>query len=268
MKVVLSPKCVEYATPGHPEAPARIESIFQALKDDYQFVLPEPASREDILRAHTKTHFERVMEGSFMDADTPPINPEFPLLSAGAAIDAMSLKGFAITRPPGHHAGRDFLGGFCYFNNVAIAVKKAGVRTAILDLDVHHGNGTQDIFLGEKDVLFASLHQSPHYPGTGLKSESNCLNYPLPAGTDEKAYMKTLQKAIAEITRFKPELLAVSMGFDTYKGDTLSGIMLREGSYALIGKSIKELSIPTFVALEGGYSSNLGELVRNFLDAF
>jgi len=267
MQVVFSPVCLEYSFTGHPESPERIRRIRDALKAaGFGFVAAGAATEEDVLLAHEREHLERVRSGSYSDPDTPPLGMRFPLAAAGAAIKAAQVLGFALTRPPGHHAGRSFLGGFCYFNNIAIAVRKLGKRTAILDLDVHHGNGTQDIFLGDDKVLYVSLHQVPHYPGTGLRSEGNCRNFPLPPGTEESAYLKTLEKALSTVALFKPEILAVSMGFDTYAGDPLGGQRITEKGFGTIGRMVKALNMPTFVVLEGGYSGKTGELCLSFLE--
>jgi len=269
MKAVFSPACLGYSFPGHPESPERVRRIRDALKAaGYGFVAAGPASEKDVLLAHAREHLGRVRSGSYSDPDTPPLGIRFPLAAAGVAIKAAQVLGFALTRPPGHHAGRDFLGGFCYFNNIAIAVRKLGRRTAILDLDVHHGNGTQDIFLGDDKVLYVSLHQVPHYPGTGLRSEGNCLNFPLPPGTAESAYLKALGKALGSVAHFKPEVLAVSMGFDTYAGDPLGGMRITAGGYGTIGAMVGGLGLPTFAVLEGGYSEKTGELCLGFLEGF
>ncbi|MFN3966935.1 MAG: histone deacetylase, partial [Endomicrobiia bacterium] len=171
------------------------------------------------------------------------------------------------------HATKNQLGGFCYFNNIAIAVKYLLANSsvdsvAILDIDCHHGNGTQDIFLGEDKILFVSLHQVPLYPGTGLTSEKNCLNFPLPPGTEEKIYLNTLEKALKEIENFKPNLIAVSAGFDTYKKDPITNMNLEKISYKKIAELISGLKIPRFAVLEGGYSSDLPECIYNFILGF
>ncbi len=268
MRVVFHPDCLKYVHPGHPERPERVEGIRNILRErGLSFEEPAPATKEDILLVHTEAHYERVMRGAYFDFDTPPLEPRFPLLSAGAALRAAETLGFALTRPPGHHAGRDFLGGFCYFNNIAIAVKKLSARTAILDLDLHHGNGTQDIFMGSPDTLFISLHQSPLYPGTGLTSEGNCLNFPLPPGTDEGKYLETLDEALDEVRGFAPEVLAISLGLDTYFRDPLGGIKLKEESYQKMGERAAGLGLSTFIVLEGGYSE-VGPGCYNFLKAF
>ncbi|MBI4163585.1 MAG: histone deacetylase [Candidatus Aenigmarchaeota archaeon] len=260
MKIVFDSTCLEYSK-GHVEGPYRSESAFEQLKESgLHFIKPKPAAEKDVLLVHTKDHFERVKFGKYWEEETPVIDIKYPLLSAGAAINAAEIGGFSICRPPGHHAGRHFLGGFCYFNSIAIAVAKTGKKTAILDIDIHHGNGTQDIFLGSKDVLYLSIHESPQYPGTGLVSEKNCFNFPLPSGTKEDTYLKYLQKCIQEISKFKPEMLAVSIGFDTYCQDSIGNFLLKEESYKKIGEAISKLNTPKFFALEGGYSEEVGKL--------
>jgi acetoin utilization deacetylase AcuC-like enzyme len=141
-------------------------------------------------------------------------------------------------------------------------VKKA----AIIDIDCHHGNGTQDIFLGDERVLYISLHQSPLYPGTGLKSIKNCLNFPLPAGTDEEEYLNIFKKAIEEAKNFQPELIAVSAGFDTYKNDPLTNFNLEKKTFDKISSLISSLKKPAFSVLEGGYRVlELAECVEQYL---
>lgn len=277
MKIIYSPKCLEYQELGHPESPERVRGVFEYLKDKYPVLAPEPCSDEDILRVHTKEHLEAVKSNNFFDPDTPnlPGMFEYAKLSAGAAILAAktSLTGepsFSLMRPPGHHAGKNFLGGFCYFNNLAIAVKfaqqelKVG-KVAILDIDCHHGNGTQDIVLGDQNVLYVSLHRHPFYPGTGQVTEKNCINFPLRADTFELVYLKTLQQGLAKIAEFKPQLLAVSAGFDTYEGDPIASLGLGVKSYGKIASLIGDLSAPTFIILEGGYSQEMPSCVHEFL---
>jgi len=275
MKIVFSKKCLEYSQAGHPESPERVRASYAYLKDKFEFVHPDEINEADILLVHSQSLLDSVKTGSFYDADSPSYSDIFfyAKLSAGAAMKAseIALKGdlsLSLMRPPGHHVGRDFLGGFCYFNNVAIAVAKALQqvgKVAIIDFDCHHGNGTQDIFLGKPNVLYVSLHQSPLYPGTGLTSEENCLNYPVPAGTDELGYMATFSKAIDEVKKFDPDHLAVSAGFDTYKSDPLTGLRLEISTYEKIGTAIHELGKPVFAVLEGGYSEDLPECIRQFL---
>ncbi len=280
MKIIYSPKCLEYGEPGHPESPVRVSETYDFIKDKFDFVKPSPCDKEDILRVHPQELMESVKNGDFFDPDTPRLPGIFDhaKLAAGAAILAgkTAIKGesaFSLMRPPGHHAEKNKLGGFCYFNNIAITVryaqKKLNVKNVlILDIDCHHGNGTQDIFLGDQSILFISLHQSPFYPGTGLSTEDNCHNYPLPAGTGEKEYLEVLQDAIDKTNSFKPDLIGVSAGFDTYKGDPLTNMQLEKESYSKIGDMISKLKSPTFIVLEGGYSEDMPACINNFLEGF
>ena len=269
MRVVFSKRCLDYSVPGHPESPDRVGRIWESLlANGFRFIEAEPATERDLLLVHTPEHVNKLKRMDYESIETPPIKMKYILLSAGAVMKAAENLAFALTRPPGHHAGRDFFEGFCYVNNLAIAVRKLGKRTAILDIDVHHGQGTQDIFLGDPKVAYVSLHQSPLYPMTGLKSEQGCHNFPLFPGTDERTYFKTLGKALDVIRGFEPELLAVSMGFDTYKGDPLASQQISESGYAKLGKTVSGLNLPTFIALEGGYSDQIGKLCLNFLKEF
>jgi len=280
MKIIFSPKCTEYDEPGHPESPARVSETHDFLKDKFDFIEPKPCDEEDILRVHSQELVESVKSGDFFDPDTPQLPDiyNYAKLAAGAAMLAAktAIKGefvFSLMRPPGHHAGQDKLGGFCYFNNIAIAIRyvqeKLDIKNVlILDIDCHHGNGTQDIFLGDQSALFISLHQSPFYPGTGQSTQYNCHNYPLPAGTGETEYIQTLRLAIDNIGNFQPDLIGVSAGFDTYKGDPLTNMELEKKSYRKISKMISQLKAPTFIVLEGGYSDDMPICVNNFLEGF
>ncbi len=277
MKILFSPKCLEYSQPGHPESPNRVSASYNYLKDKegFEFIEPAPCEEKDILLAHTQSLLSEVKSGRFFDYDTPSFPNIFEIasLSAGAAIEAMKLalsgeNAFSLMRPPGHHATRNSLGGFCYFNNIAIASLTAleQVKTvAIVDFDCHHGNGTEDIVLGRKDILYLSLHQSPLYPGTGLHSRENCINYPLPADTTPDEYLSAFEKGLKEIKSFNPDLLAVSAGFDTYKHDPITGILLEKETYREIGKMLSALEKPVFAILEGGYSRDLPECIYQFL---
>jgi acetoin utilization deacetylase AcuC-like enzyme len=276
MKVIFSKKCLEYRAIGHPESPRRVYNTFKFLKKKgIEFVEPKVCDEKDLLLVHEKEFIERVKNGNFYDFDTPnlPGMYDYAKLAAGSAIQAMELalkdeKTFSLMRPPGHHAGKNFLGGFCYFNNIAIASKKAlefVEKVAIIDIDCHHGNGTQDIFLGNPRVLYVSLHRYPFYPGTGKTSEKNCLNYPLKYDTTRKEYILTLDKALKEVKKYNPSLIGVSAGFDTHKNDPVGGLNLRKKTYFRIGEMIKELERPTFAVLEGGYGRTLPECVYQFL---
>ena len=278
MKIIFSPECLDYRSAGHPESPERVRRTHRLLRKDHTFVKASACSEKELLLVHTQNLIDMVKQSRFSDPDTPSLPGiyRYGALSAGAALGArrFALKGekaFSLMRPPGHHAGRDFLGGFCYFNNIALAVSKALLKVgkaSILDIDCHHGNGTQDIFLRNPDVLYISIHQSALYPGTGIKSQENCINFPIPPGTSERQYLSVLENALSIINDFRPGILAISSGFDTYKGDPISNLSLELESYSKIGEAISGLEFPGFAVLEGGYSPQLGECVKRFLSGY
>jgi len=269
-KIIFSEKCLAYGS-WHVEGPARVRKAYEILKErGYEFLEPEPASEEDILRVHDDEYVWMLKKGLIEDGDTPAYENifEYAKLSAGGAILAAEVKGFSIMRPPGHHAGRNgaALGahtrGFCYLNNIAIAVKHLAKPTLILDIDGHHGNGTQEIFFRDDKVTYVSLHRHPHYPGTGAVSEVNCLNFPLWGDCGDDAYLETLDEALGTVDVGRFEVVAVSAGFDTHMGD-LASLGLTEKGYREIGKRIATLKKPTFFVLEGGY---VGEQIGKDID--
>ncbi len=269
--IIFSEKCLEYGT-WHIEGPDRVRKAYEILKDrGYGFLRPEPASEKDILRVHEAGYVEKLKEGVVTDADTPAYEEiyKYACLSAGGAILAAEVGGFSLMRPPGHHAGvrGAALGamtkGFCYLNNVAIAVRILDKPTIVLDIDVHHGNGTQEIFTGDKAVTYIGLHRFPHYPGTGYISEDNYLNFPLRADCGNSVFLEALDQALEKVDLSFTEAVAVSAGFDTHAGDLASLGLTNEG-YGEIGRRIGLLKKHTFFVLEGGYS---GESTGRGIDA-
>ena len=203
-------------------------------------------------------------------------------LSAAAAIRSGEKSAFALTRPPGHHAAGDVFGGFCYLNNVAIAAQwlaDAGLRPAILDVDYHHGNGTQTIFYKRADVFFCSIHADPGfaYPhflgfaderGEGPGEGAN-LNLPLPEGTDWPRYNEALSAAIDAVKAYGPDVVLVSLGLDTYIEDPIASFRLKSADYLRLGVRLSEIQKPTLFVLEGGYCFEaLGEIAVNVLEGF
>ncbi len=204
-------------------------------------------------------------------------------LSALEAVLAGEAAAFALTRPPGHHAGSDYMGGYSYLNNAAIAAEAALAagkrRVAILDVDYHHGNGTQNIFYNRGDVLFASIHADPStdYPFFWGRSDEHgegagrgaTLNLPLPRGTDWSSYAPALTQALDWIEAREPELLIVSYGADTFGGDPISHFKLQTADYGSMGRRIASLGLPTLTVMEGGYAVEaLGDNVAAFLRGF
>ena len=200
--------------------------------------------------------------------------------TALAAVDAV-LEGertaFSFCRPPGHHAGADYLGGYSYLSNAAIAAEQAmaaGRRVAILDVDYHHGNGTQDVVGGRAEIAFASIHADPttDYPvfwGHADERQGNILNLPLPRGTDWSAYEPALARALDWIAKHEADLLIVSYGADTFEGDPISYFKLKTSDYAPMAGLIASLGLPTMIVMEGGYAVHaLGANVGEFLSGF
>ena len=270
-KIVFSEKCLRYGT-WHVEGPQRIKLAHEILMaKGYDFLEPTPLEEDELLRVHDGDYLWNLKKGMVEDADTPAYDNiyEFARLSAGGAVLAAKIGGFSLMRPPGHHAGvfGAALGvptrGFCYVNNIAIAVKILKKPTLILDIDGHHGNGTQEVFQGDSKVFYVSVHRHPHYPGTGFRSERNCLNFPLPANVGEERYLETLDKALSLVAKEAFDIVAVSAGFDTYAGD-LASLGLSDHSYVEIGKRIGAIGKPTFFVLEGGY---MGEKVGKGIDS-
>ncbi|TDA36194.1 MAG: histone deacetylase [Hadesarchaea archaeon] len=271
VKLVFSEKCLEYGSPYHLENPRRLKKAYEILKElGYEFVEPKPASEEDLLLVHSKRYIDIIKSGKFFDPDTPayPNIYEYARLAVGGAIKASEIQGFSLMRPPGHHAGRNGLAlgaptlGFCYFNNIAVAVKKLGLSTLIVDIDGHHGNGTQEIFMGDPKVRFLSLHRMGIYPGTGWDSGPNFVNIPLDEVGDE-GYLRCLEKGLRKVRAEECEVIGISAGFDSHAGD-LSSLGLTPEGFRRIGKKLAEYGKPIFGVLEGGY---VGENLARSLHA-
>jgi acetoin utilization deacetylase AcuC-like enzyme len=229
-------------------------------------------------------------QAGYYGFDTTPLTPGTWRAALGAASCALAganalLAGapvaYALCRPPGHHAGRDFFGGYCYLNNAALAAVRltSRGRVAILDIDYHHGNGTQEIFYDSPQVLFASIHADPAYQyplfwgyaeerGEG-EGENLNLNLPLPPNTDDDAYLNALEKALDPIARFAPAYLIISAGLDLYREDPLGDWAVSLEGIERIGERIATTKIPTLLVQEGGYClDELGLAVRRLLGAF
>ena len=282
MKIITDERCTEYSAAGHPERPARIGGTLEKLRGQKELALtwaePLPVADEIILRAHTREHLERIKSaaGEF-DGDTPayPKIFEHAQRSVGGALRALQAarRGetvFSLLRPPGHHATRDRARGFCYLNAVAIATLEAlatgAAKVAVYDFDVHHGNGTEAILLNEPHALFYSVHQHPCYPGTGTKNVgNNCFNYPVAPRTPRADYRKVLARALEDLQKSKPDLVAVSAGFDAYARDPLAQGTLEAEDFHWLGTSLRQLGVPVFSLLEGGYSRELPELILAYL---
>ena len=272
---------------GHPESPARLTAILAALKTpDFatlEWAEAPPATFEQIMRAHPPAFIEGVLSavpvsGIFaLDADTilSPGSGEAALRAAGAvtaAVDAVArgeiANGFCAVRPPGHHAEASTAMGFCIFNNVAVGAHQARAvhgleRVAVVDFDVHHGNGTQAIFEQDSALFYASTHQMPLYPGTGSAREvgvGNICNAPLPPGAGSTEFRAAMtDRVLPALDAFRPDLLLISAGFDAHRADPLANLQLEDADYAwatdrLLAVAARRCQGRVISALEGGYN--------------
>lgn len=283
IKVITDERCGNYYRRGHPERPARVLKTIEKLKNQSEVEIewePAPLPADNVLiKGHTEELIKKVKfpDGDF-DSDTPayPDIFEHALRSVGGAIAAAesAMKGkiaFSLLRPPGHHATKSEAMGFCYFNNIAIAVKHLldnypDCKVAVYDFDVHHGNGTEDILLNCPRTTFHSIHEYPHYPGTGGSNiGDNCFNYPVAPNADRTEYVSKLETALNDLLKFKPSVIAVSAGFDAFKNDSLATQSLEIEDYYWLGRQLRKTDIPVFCALEGGYSNELPDLIIAFI---
>jgi len=286
--LVHTERFAEHQTPpGHPERPERAD-VLDAIAARWrergvEVVAPRAATREQLLRVHDAEHLRRISEtagrATALDPDTytSPESYEIALLAAGACVDAVERVmagahrgGFALVRPPGHHAERDRAMGFCLFNNVAVAAAHAramGARkVAIVDYDVHHGNGTQHLFEADPHVLYVSTHQHPYYPGTGAAEDVGrdagrgfTVNLPFEAGAVDEDYQIAFSRIIVPVLRqFEPDLVIVSAGFDAHERDPLGGIRLTTPAFTAMTAELRAVAEECcrgriVAAVEGGY---------------
>jgi acetoin utilization deacetylase AcuC-like enzyme len=293
---VRHPSSFRHDTGGHPENARRLAAIEEALSErdwlGLELADAPAVERRQLLRVHDAAHIDAIEAisergGGMIDLDTVASAGSWEAAlhaAGGAAWAAQRLIGegggfaFCGLRPPGHHADRDRAMGFCLFNNLAVAAAEAiegqGLeRVLILDWDVHHGNGTESIFYSSPSVLYASIHQSPLYPGSGAsgdvgdgEGEGFTVNLPVPPGSDSEEFLAMVQHVVSPIARgWGPQLICISAGYDAHREDPLAECLLDDWAYGEMAATIRELAaeleVPVLVCLEGGYA--LGALARS-----
>lgn len=282
MKTISHPSFARLHPTGHHHHPEREERLAVLLAAFPESSEGAPATRAQVERVHDVAYLARVegvREETWLDGDTPagPTSWEAALLAAGCAIEAVETGGFALVRPPGHHALPDHAMGFCLLGNAAIAVRHAqdalGIgRVAVIDWDVHHGNGTEAVFRGDDSVLFVSLHQWPFYPGTGGPgtSDATTLNVPLPAGSDDAVYRRVFADEVEPaVRRFAPELVVVSAGFDAHVDEPIADMAVTADGFRDLAARCATLAPRVAAVLEGGYNlRTLPGLVEAALEGF
>jgi acetoin utilization deacetylase AcuC-like enzyme len=286
MLLIHDPRCADYGSDKRPEQPARTIKTAAHLRDalpnwGWKAPADQQVPDEMLLLAHTSDHLARLNKPADFDPDTP----YFPGIalharrSVAAALEASIYAllnrqpAFSLMRPPGHHATSGQAMGFCYLNQVAIAALAARLdpnvrRVAVWDFDAHHGNGTEAILLGREGYLYCSVHQSPCYPGTGLRDVGNCRNWPVPPHSERATHMAAMRASLDAVADFRPDLILVSAGFDAFARDPITEMTLEVEDFSTLGRWLRETGIPAAAVLEGGYSPDLPVLVSAFLGAW
>lgn len=276
MAIVYTEELLEHEQwPDHPESPLRLKTLRKKFEQEglwNDIVEPEAIDESILQKVHSPEHIERLKAGGNIPADPDTMLRDstyrLAMLSASVAATAVryAMKGepsIALTRPPGHHAGKNHIGGFCYLNNAAIAAESTGARTMIIDLDVHHCNGTEEIFYERDDVMVVSLHEANFYWNSGYieslgdgNGERYNINIPIPSGSGNETYMKAMDEIVIPIIRnFGPELIIVSIGVDGHYADPNSHMLLNTQGYIELCRRIYNESKDGRIAfiLEGGY---------------
>ncbi len=279
IRLVTHPTGFDHASEGHPERPDRLRAALKGVArwdGPVERVEAQRAHENAVRAVHPDPYVDRIRDGcetgpTWFDADTyaVPASWDAALYAAGGAIQAAEdaadgTPTLCFVRPPGHHATPQKPMGFCLFNNVAIAahhLTEQALRVGILDIDVHHGNGTQDIFYDREDVLYVSLHQSPWYPGTGAvdetgtgKGQGHTVNLPLPSGTGHVGWLEVLENAaIPVLDAYGPDVILVSAGYDAHTADPLAGLYLVAPTYHACLTAARTITPQIAVFLEGGY---------------
>lgn len=274
MKILFNSKFLPHNPGSFAEGPYRIEAFLHHTEET------DRDGEDYITLVHSKAHLESVRdactnEGVLAEVNLSPLSYEAACSAVGLSVLAAEQGDFAVIRPPGHHAKTQKADGFCLFNNIAIAARKLvneGKKVFILDIDGHHGDGTQQIFYRSKQVLFCSVHQQYAYPGTGFSNETGegpgkgyTMNFPLSAGSGDRELLEAVDAAIVRAEEFKPDVVGVSAGFDGYREDRLLDLQYTLEGYYQCGKRLRQSFNHIFAVLEGGYHMEIKDCTEHFI---
>jgi acetoin utilization deacetylase AcuC-like enzyme len=274
MEILFNSKFLKHNPGTHPEGPYRIEEFQSHVKES------DHNGQAYVTLVHSESHFRRVREACMngqvlAEVELSPESYAAACSAVGLSIMAAEGGDFAVVRPPGHHAKRERADGFCLFNNISIAAQhmvNEGKKVFILDIDGHHGDGTQEIFYASDQVLFCSVHQQFAYPWSGESHETGegpgkdfTMNFPLPAGSGDRELLEAVDKAIARAKDFEPNVVGVSAGFDGYVDDRLLDLQYSLNGYFQVGKRLADSFDHIFAVLEGGYHLDIPSCVTHFI---
>lgn len=277
MNILFNEKTLRHNISSDIEGPYRIEKIAAMVPS----INPTIDGEKFLASVHASSYIDYIRNGCMQNDILAEVQLsedtfEAACVSVGLAIQAALNDDFAVTRPPGHHASSNLASGFCIFNNIAIATRyltQQGKNVFIVDIDGHHGNGTESIFLKDSNVLYSSIHQENTFPGTAnepkiLKYNKNTssIRFPIPAGSGDDVFRTAILEIMELANEFKPDVIGVSAGFDGYYNDKLLGLRFTEKGFYDIGKDLTRMKVPIFSVLEGGYHNHVAECMQSFVD--
>ncbi len=272
MKILFNKETLKHNTSNHIEGAYRIKDFEKKFQDS-----GTKNEGEEHLKELYSPEYIQAMKDAFLNSDyiaevnTNPSTYEIACISVDLAVKASIQGAFAITRPPGHHASQNKSEGFCFFNNIAIAAQRLlnkNKRVCIIDIDGHHGNGTQEIFKKEKNLLFCSIHQENTYPFSGFLEDEDVVNFPLMPGSGDDILLKIAQHLHILINNFQPDIIGISAGFDGYHKDMLLDLKFTQKGYYSFAKTILQTQQKTkaFCCLEGGYHNEIYQCTTEFIN--
>ncbi len=280
MKILFNNKCLKYNTGNHIEGVYRVKDFEKKIQNSGNAKKGEEYLKHLYSEEYIENMKKRFQENEYIaEVNTKKTDYEIACIAVDLAVEASIQNAFAITRPPGHHASSDNVEGFCFFNNIAIATqrlleteeeikneKEGKKKICIIDIDGHHGNGTEKIFKDNSNVLYCSLHQENTYPYTGYIDDSHSLNFPLCPGSSDDVFLNVAELFLKAINRFNPDIIGISAGFDGYYKDYLLNLNFTKKGFFSFGELIKKTKKQVFCCLEGGYHNEVFNCTKELIN--